>query len=93
MQSPTATVRARNVSRRAGVSGRHLHRRGRHQRGNGPRVSVRPDHAELELTYNYGVDRYELGSAYGHVAIGVLWLSLMYVRSFKPAQPDPHHAA
>jgi lactoylglutathione lyase len=25
----------------------------------------------LELTYNYGVDRYELGSAYGHVAIEV----------------------
>jgi lactoylglutathione lyase len=30
-----------------------------------------PEHAELELTYNYGVDRYELGTAYGHVAIGV----------------------
>jgi lactoylglutathione lyase len=28
-------------------------------------------HAVLELTYNYGVDRYDLGSAYGHVAIGV----------------------
>jgi len=27
--------------------------------------------AVLELTYNYGVDRYELGSAFGHVAIGV----------------------
>ena len=27
--------------------------------------------AELELTYNYGVDRYELGSAFGHVAIAV----------------------
>lgn len=27
--------------------------------------------AELELTYNYGRDRYELGEAYGHVAIGV----------------------
>jgi len=25
----------------------------------------------LELTYNYGVDSYDLGSAYGHVAIGV----------------------
>lgn len=25
----------------------------------------------LELTYNYGVDRYDLGSAYGHVAIEV----------------------
>ena len=28
-----------------------------------------PDHAELELTYNWGVDRYEMGSAYGHIAI------------------------
>ncbi|OWW21996.1 lactoylglutathione lyase [Noviherbaspirillum denitrificans] len=30
-----------------------------------------PDHAELELTYNYGVDKYDLGSAYGHIAISV----------------------
>ena len=30
-----------------------------------------PEHAELELTYNYGVERYDLGSAYGHIAIGV----------------------
>jgi lactoylglutathione lyase len=30
-----------------------------------------PDHAELELTYNHGVSEYDLGSAYGHVAIGV----------------------
>jgi lactoylglutathione lyase len=30
-----------------------------------------PDHAELELTYNHGVDHYELGSAYGHIAIAV----------------------
>jgi len=28
-------------------------------------------HAVLELTYNYGVDRYDLGNAYGHVAIEV----------------------
>jgi len=28
-------------------------------------------HAVLELTYNYGVDRYDLGTAYGHVAIEV----------------------
>ena len=28
-------------------------------------------HAELELTYNYGVESYELGSAYGHMAFGV----------------------
>ena len=30
-----------------------------------------PEHAEIELTYNYGVERYELGSAFGHVAIEV----------------------
>jgi lactoylglutathione lyase len=30
-----------------------------------------PEHAEIELTYNYGVDKYELGSAFGHLAIGV----------------------
>lgn len=28
-----------------------------------------PEHAELELTYNWGVDKYEMGSAYGHLAI------------------------
>ncbi|HMA32355.1 MAG TPA: lactoylglutathione lyase [Casimicrobiaceae bacterium] len=27
--------------------------------------------AVLELTYNYGVDRYDLGSGYGHIAIQV----------------------
>jgi lactoylglutathione lyase len=27
--------------------------------------------AVLELTYNYGVDRYELGTAFGHIAIAV----------------------
>jgi len=30
-----------------------------------------PEHAELELTYNYGVDRYEPGTAYGHIALEV----------------------
>jgi lactoylglutathione lyase len=30
-----------------------------------------PDHAELELTYNYGVDKYEMGTAYGHIAVSV----------------------
>jgi lactoylglutathione lyase len=30
-----------------------------------------PAHAEIELTYNYGVDRYEMGTAYGHIALGV----------------------
>jgi lactoylglutathione lyase len=30
-----------------------------------------PDHAEIELTYNYGVEHYDLGTAYGHIALGV----------------------
>lgn len=30
-----------------------------------------PEHAEIELTYNHGVETYELGTAYGHIAIGV----------------------
>ena len=30
-----------------------------------------PDHAELELTYNHGVEKYEIGTAYGHIALGV----------------------
>lgn len=30
-----------------------------------------PEHTELELTYNYGVEHYDLGSAYGHIAISV----------------------
>jgi lactoylglutathione lyase len=30
-----------------------------------------PEHAELELTYNWGVESYELGTAFGHLAIGV----------------------
>ena len=30
-----------------------------------------PGQAEIELTYNYGVDKYELGTAFGHIAVGV----------------------
>lgn len=30
-----------------------------------------PGQAEIELTWNWGVDRYEMGTAYGHIAIGV----------------------
>ena len=30
-----------------------------------------PDQAEIELTFNWDVERYELGTAYGHVALGV----------------------
>ena len=30
-----------------------------------------PEHAEIELTYNHGVDHYDIGTAYGHIAIEV----------------------
>jgi lactoylglutathione lyase len=30
-----------------------------------------PEHAEIELTYNYGVTEYDLGKGYGHIALGV----------------------
>jgi lactoylglutathione lyase len=30
-----------------------------------------PDHAEIELTHNWGTSTYDLGDAYGHIAIGV----------------------
>lgn len=29
------------------------------------------DHTVIELTYNWGVEQYDLGNAYGHIAIGV----------------------
>jgi len=30
-----------------------------------------PDHAEIELTHNWGVENYDMGTAYGHIALGV----------------------
>lgn len=30
-----------------------------------------PEHAEIELTYNWGVDSYQIGTAFGHLALGV----------------------
>jgi lactoylglutathione lyase len=30
-----------------------------------------PAQAEIELTYNHGTERYDLGTAYGHIALGV----------------------
>lgn len=35
--------------------------------GYGPEAS----HTVIELTYNYGVDHYELGNAFGHIALAV----------------------
>lgn len=30
-----------------------------------------PEHAEIELTHNWGVENYEMGTAFGHIALGV----------------------
>jgi lactoylglutathione lyase len=30
-----------------------------------------PAQAEIELTYNHGIDHYDIGTAYGHIALGV----------------------
>ena len=30
-----------------------------------------PAQAEIELTYNHGVENYDVGTAYGHIALGV----------------------
>ena len=45
--------------------------------GDGPE-----DGAEIELTYNYGVERYDLGTAFGHIALGVpdVWAACKTVR-------------
>ncbi|HRC71480.1 MAG TPA: lactoylglutathione lyase [Candidatus Competibacter sp.] len=29
------------------------------------------DHSVIELTYNWGIDRYQMGTAYGHIALEV----------------------
>ena len=38
------------------------------------------DADKLELTYNFGVDSYELGTGYGHIAVGVDDLAATLVR-------------
>ena len=42
-----------------------------------------PEHAEIELTYNHGVDHYGLGTAFGHLAIGVedIYATCDHIRS------------
>ena len=29
------------------------------------------DHTLIEMTYNYGIEKYEMGTAFGHLAVGV----------------------
>jgi lactoylglutathione lyase len=46
---------------------------------------------ELELTYNFGVDSYELGTAYGHIAVTVddmdATLAQLQARGLEPEKP------
>ena len=47
--------------------------------------------AVLELTYNYGVDRYEVGTGYGHVALTVddldTTLAKLAAQGIEPERP------
>jgi lactoylglutathione lyase len=49
------------------------------------------DEPRLELTYNFGVDSYELGTAYGHIAITTpdlnALLSALEEQGIKPEKP------
>ena len=45
-----------------------------------------PDQAEIELTYNWGVDSYDAGTAFGHVALGVPDAALGSVLANLPMQ-------
>jgi len=46
---------------------------------------------ELELTYNFGVDSYELGTAYGHIAVTVddmdATLAQLQAKGLEPEKP------
>ena len=49
------------------------------------------DSPELELTYNFGVDSYELGTAYGHIALTVdsmeATLAALAEKGIEPERP------
>ncbi len=49
-------------------------------------------HTVLELTYNYGVDRYEIGTAFGHLAIAVPDL-LCHLRQDARGRSEDHARA
>ncbi len=49
------------------------------------------DEPRLELTYNHGVDHYELGTAYGHIAVSAddldATLERLAARGIEPERP------
>ena len=50
-----------------------------------------PEQAEIELTYNHGVGEYELGTAYGHIALTVdsmeATLAALAEKGIEPERP------
>lgn len=57
------------------VLGMHVIRKSDYPEGKFTNVFVgygdESEHAVIELTYNYGVEKYEIGTGFGHVAIAV----------------------
>ena len=47
-----------------------------------------PEQAEIELTYNHGVSAYELGTAYGHIALGMPDIRAACASASDDVQPD-----
>jgi lactoylglutathione lyase len=49
------------------------------------------DEPRLELTYNYGVDRYDLGTGYGHIAVATedldRTLAMLKEQGIEPERP------
>ena len=46
-------------------------------------------HTVLELTYNWGVDKYDIGTAFGHLALGVPDVYATCERCARQAQKSP----
>ncbi|MEC5398290.1 lactoylglutathione lyase [Uliginosibacterium sp. H1] len=57
------------------VLGMHVLRKSDYPEGKFTNVFVgygdESEHAVIELTYNYGVEKYEMGTGFGHVALAV----------------------
>ena len=65
----------RSIAFYTGVLGMSLLRRNDYPEGKFTLAFVgygqEPGGAELELTHNWGVENYDMGSAFGHIALGV----------------------
>ena len=65
----------RSIDFYAGVMGMKLLRRSENTANNYSLAflgyAANPEQAEIELTYNHGVSSYDMGTAYGHIALAV----------------------